>query len=399
MKSSSLRSITLKRSTTSSKLLPSIPWKLYCKWGLLHSKSDVLTKAIDDENFSFYEKTLYGITEQEPEWRRAVGMVNSNLGELVGEVYVKKHFSPEAKEKISEMVKNVLKAYEESIKKLDWMSPETKKQALEKLSKFNPKVGYPNTWRDYSTLKITKNDLYGNVKRADDFEYNRQITKLGKPVDRAEWSMTPQTVNAYYNPSLNEIVFPAAILQPPFFDPNVDDAINYGSIGAVIGHEIGHGFDDQGAGFDGEGVMRNWWTKNDLDAFKKRTSALAGQFSQYNVFPDLKINGSYTLGENIGDLGGLAIALSAYKMSLNGKPSPKIDGFTGEQRFFIGYGMSWLSKQREASLRAQIAGDPHAPAKFRVNGIVRNIPEFYQAFNVKPGDSLYLASKNRVKIW
>jgi putative endopeptidase len=297
------------------------------------------------------------------------------------------------------MVKNVLKAYEESIKKLNWMTPETKKQALEKISKFYPKVGYPEKWRDYSALKIVKGDLYGNVERAETFEYNRQINKLGQPVDRAEWSMTPQTVNAYYNQSLNEIVFPAAILQPPFFDPEADDAVNYGSIGAVIGHEIGHGFDDQGAGFDGNGVMRNWWTASDLLAFQKRTAALADQFSQYNVFPDLKINGKYTLGENIGDLGGLAIALSAYKISLNGKPSPKIDGFTGEQRFFIGYGMSWLSKQRAASLRAQVASDPHAPAKFRVNGIVRNIPEFYEAFDVKSGDSLYLAPGSRVKIW
>lgn len=374
-------------------------WKTYLKWGVIHGSATILNSAIDQENFSFYGKTLNGMQEQRPQWRRAVTVVGDNLGEVVGKEYVKKHFPPEAKERMVAMVKNLLKAYEESIKKLDWMSPETKKQALVKISKFNPKIGYPDTWRDYSKLKVTKNDLYGNVTRATEFEYNRNLDKLGKPVDKKEWGMTPQTVNAYYNPGLNEIVFPAAILQPPFFDLNVDDAVNYGGIGAVIGHEIGHGFDDQGATFDGDGTMRDWWTAKDLEAFKQKTGALAGQYSEFKVFPDLNVNGPFTLGENIGDLGGLSIAIKAYEMSLNGKKAPVLDGFTGEQRVFLGWGQVWLNKDREEALRSQVASDPHSPSKFRINGTVRNIPEFYKAFNIKPTDSLYLAPEKRVKIW
>lgn len=374
-------------------------WKTYLKWSIIHGAATSLTGAIDKENFSFYGKTLYGIQKQREQWRRAVEAVNSNLGEIVGKEYVAKHFPPEAKERMVGLVKNLLKAYEESIKKLDWMSPETKKQALEKISKFNPKIGYPNKWRDYSSLTVSKNDLYGNMERATAFEYKRNLDKLGKPVDKDEWGMTPQTVNAYYNPSLNEIVFPAAILQPPFFDINADDAVNYGGIGAVIGHEIGHGFDDQGATFDGDGVMRDWWTAKDLEAFKQRTASLVDQYNSFKVFPDLSVNGAFTLGENIGDLGGLSIAIKAYKMSLDGKKSPVLDGFTGEQRVFLGWGQVWLNKDREESLRNQVASDPHSPSKFRVNGTIRNVPEFYDAFNVKPGDSLYLAPEKRVKIW
>lgn len=381
------------------KKTPIDTWKSYLKWSVIHGAATSLNTALDQENFAFYGKVLNGVEEQRPQWRRAVQEVNGSLGELVGEVYVKKHFSPEAKKRMTVLVQNLLKAYEASIKELDWMTPETKKQALEKLSKFTPKIGYPDTWRDYSALKVIKGDLYGNKEKATAFEYNRQINKLGKPVDRSEWGMTPQTVNAYYNPTLNEIVFPAAILQPPFFDLTVDDAVNYGSIGAVIGHEIGHGFDDQGSSFDGDGVLRNWWTPKDLEAFGKRTSALISQYNQFSVFPDLKVNGAFTLGENIGDLGGLTIAVRAYQMSLNGKESPKINGFTGDQRLFIGYAQCWLSKAREEALRNQVASDPHSPAKFRVNGIVRNIPEFYTAFNIKPTDSLYLAPEKRVKIW
>ncbi|NUY80269.1 peptidase M13 [Flavobacterium sp. MAH-1] len=381
------------------KTTPIDTWKTWLKWNTIHDAATVLTAEIDKENFNFYGKTLNGTEKQREQWRRGVGAVNNNLGEIVGEVYVKKHFSPEAKKRMEELVQNLLKAYEESIKELTWMTPETKKQALEKLSKFTPKVGYPDKWRDYSSLKVVKGDLYGNMERSTEFEYNRQISKLGKKVDRSEWGMTPQTVNAYYNPSLNEIVFPAAILQPPFFDLNADDAVNYGSIGAVIGHEIGHGFDDQGSSFDGDGVLRNWWTEKDHAAFKERTGALVNQYNEFKVFPDLTVNGAFTLGENIGDLGGVTIAYRAYQISLKGKPSPKMDGFTGEQRFFIGYAQSWLSLQREESLRNQVASDPHSPAHFRVNGIVRNIPEFYKAFDVKPGDSLYLAPEKRVKIW
>lgn len=381
------------------KSTPVEKWKPWLQWGVISGSAGALTQALDKENFKFYGTELSGTTQQREMWRRAVGVVNRNLGEIVGEQYVKKHFTPEAKKRMSELVQNLLKSYEESIKSLDWMTEKTKKEALDKLSKFTPKIGYPDKWKDYSKLTIDKGDLYGNLQRSEAFEYERQLEKIGKKVDRTEWGMTPQTVNAYYNPSLNEIVFPAAILQPPFFDLNADDAVNYGSIGAVIGHEIGHGFDDQGSTFDGDGKLRNWWTEEDLKAFKERTGALVSQYSSYKVFPDLNVNGEFTLGENIGDLGGISIAFKAYKMSLKGKPAPKIDGFTGEQRFFIGYAQSWLIKQREESLRNQVASDPHSPAHFRVNGIVRNIPEWYEAFNVKAGDSLYLAPEKRVKIW
>ncbi|MES2417160.1 MAG: M13-type metalloendopeptidase [Bacteroidota bacterium] len=374
-------------------------WKNYLKWGAVTATAGSLNSALDQENFNFYNKTLYGVKEQKPQWRRAVNVVNDNLGEVVGKLYVEKHFPPAAKERMLKLVSNLLKAYESSIKALDWMSPETKKQALDKLSKFTPKIGYPDKWRDYSKLNIEKNDLFGNERRSTEFEYNRIFDKLGKPVDRTEWGMTPQTVNAYYNPTMNEIVFPAAILQAPFFDMTADDAVNYGGIGAVIGHEIGHGFDDQGSTFDGTGAMRNWWTDKDQVEFKKRTEALKAQYSAFKVFPDLNVNGEFTLGENIGDLGGLSIALKAYNASLNGKPAPVMDGFTGEQRVFLSWAQVWLNKSTEEALRSQVGTDPHSPAKFRVNGVVRNIPEFYTAFKVKPTDSLYLAPEKRVKIW
>lgn len=374
-------------------------WKTYLKWGVLNNAGSKLTTALDKQNFAFYGKTLNGTEQQEEDWKRAVNAVNGGLGEVVGKVYVKKHFSPEAKERMTVMVKNLLNAYAESIKKLDWMSEATKKEALKKVDKFLIKIGYPDKWIDYSTMKVAKNDYYGNTKRATAFEYQRNLDKLGKPVDRTEWGMTPQTVNAYYNPSFNEIVFPAAILQPPFFDLNADDAANYGGIGAVIGHEIGHGFDDQGSTFDGDGVMKNWWTPKDLAAFKAKTNALIEQYNGFKAFPDLSLNGAFTLGENIGDLGGLSIAIKAYKASLNGKEAPVLDGFTGMQRVFMGWAQGWCDKQREEALRNQIASDPHSPAKFRINGVVRNIPEFYEAFKISPSDSLYLAPEKRVKIW
>ncbi len=374
-------------------------WKAYLKWNTIDNSAKYLNAALDIQNFEFKGKTLWGMKKQVPMWRRGVQRVNDNLGEIVGKVYVKKHFSPEAKEKVTVLVKNLLKAYGESIKNLDWMSLETKKQALDKLSKFTLKIGYPDKWRDYSSLKVVKGDLFGNLQRAAVFENNRQIAKLGKPVDRSEWEMTPQTVNAYYNSTLNEIVFPAAYLQPPYFDLMAEDAANYGGVGATIGHEIGHGFDDQGSTFDGDGVMRNWWTPEDLTAFKQKTAALVTQYNGFKIFPDLNVNGEFTLGENIGDLGGLTIALKAYKESLNGKESPVIDGFTGDQRVFIAFGQSFLGKIREEALRSLMASDPHSPDKYRVNGVVRNIPEFYTAFNIKPTDSLYLAPDKRVKIW
>ncbi|UMY66151.1 MULTISPECIES: M13 family metallopeptidase [unclassified Flavobacterium] len=374
-------------------------WKTWLKWSALHAASGSLTSALDKEDFDFYDKTLYGITEQKPMWRRAVEAVNGSLGEIVGQVYVKKHFSPEAKDQVKDLVDNLLKAYKSSIENLDWMTPATKKEALDKLSKITVKIGYPDKWRDYAKLEVKKDDYFGNQMRSSVFEYQRQLEKLGKPVDKSEWTMNPQTINAYYNPLWNEIVFPAAILQPPFFDAEADPAVNYGSIGAVIGHEIGHGFDDQGSGFDGDGVMRDWWTKEDRAAFQKKTAALIGQYDAFKVFPDLNVNGTYTQGENIGDLGGCGISYKAYQMSLNGKTAPKIDGFSGDQRFFIGYAQSWLSKMRDEYLRTLVATNPHAPDHFRVIGILRNIPEWYTAFNVKPGDKMYLAPEKRVKIW
>lgn len=381
------------------KSTPIDTWKTYLKWSVVNSNATYLNTTMDNEHFNFFGKTLNGIKEQQPQWRRAVKLINTNLGMMVGKLYVEKHFPAEAKKRMLMMVENLLKAYEESIKTLDWMGPETKKEALDKISKFTPKIGYPDKWRDYTALKVVKNDLSGNQRRGTQFLYQRMINKLGAPVDRTEWSMTPQTVNAYYNPLLNEIVFPAAFLQPPFFDMNAEDAVNYGGVGATIGHEIGHGFDDQGSAFDGNGMMRNWWTAKDLAEFKKRTGTLIAQYNAFKVFPDLNVNGEFTQGENIGDLGGLSIALQAYKTSLKGKPAPVMDGFTGEQRVFIGYGQSWQEKSTEELLRRMVNTDPHAPPAFRVNGVVRNIPEFYSAFKVKPGDSLYLAPEKRVKIW
>ncbi len=381
------------------KSTPLDTWKAYLKWQATHRAATSLTADMDKQHFEFYSKTLYGVQEQEELWRRGVSVVSDRLGEMIGKLYVAKHFPPEAKQRMDQLVKNLLGAYETSIQELDWMKEETKKQALDKLKKFTPKIGYPDKWKDYSALKVTKEDLYGNRKRSAEFAYQRMMEKLGKKVDRTEWEMTPQTVNAYYNPSLNEIVFPAAILQPPFFDMEADDAVNYGAIGAVIGHEIGHGFDDQGSTFDGNGSLRNWWTDEDRKEFEKRTGSLVAQYNSFKVLPDLHVNGTFTLGENIGDLGGLSIALKAYKASLNGKEGKVMDGFTGEQRVFFGWAQVWLEKATAESIRAQIGTDPHSPANIRVNGVVRNIPEFYTAFDIQPTDSLYLAPKDRVKIW
>ena len=373
-------------------------WKTYFKWSVVDHTAGRLSKDFDDQNFDFYGKTLRGVKEQLPQWRRAVGVVNGNIGEVVGKVYVKKHFPPEAKERMLTLVNNLLKAYEVSIKELDWMGEETKVQALDKLAKFTIKIGYPDEWKEYPA-EIKIDDLFGNLVRSELAEYDRQMAKIGQPVDKKEWGMNPQTVNAYYNPTQNEIVFPAAILQPPYFDMNADDATNYGAIGGVIGHEIGHGFDDQGSTFDGDGVLRNWWTDTDREEFKKRTSALVAQYSSFKVYDDLNVNGDFTLGENIGDLGGLTIALKAYEMSLEGKEAPEMDGFTGVQRVFMGWAQAWRKKSREEAMRMQVNTDPHSPALFRVNGVVRNIPEFYEAFDIKEGSALYLAPEKRVKIW
>jgi len=374
-------------------------WKTYLRWVALNDKAGTLNAALDKQNFEFYGKTLSGTEEQRAQWRRAVTAVNGLLGEVVGKVYVKKHFPPEAKERMLVLVGNLIEAYEFSIKELEWMSDETKVQALDKLYKFTPKIGYPDVWRDYSAIDIEADDLFGNIERATVAEYDRQIGRQGGLVDRSEWGMNPQTVNAYYMPPLNEIVFPAAILQPPFFNMEADDAVNYGAIGAVIGHEIGHGFDDKGSTFDGDGVMRNWWTEEDRSEFEKRTGQLVAQYGEYAPFDDLSVNGEFTLGENIGDLGGISIGLLAYKMSLGDEEPPIIDGFTGTQRVFLGYAQVWRNKYRDEALRQQIMTDPHSPAMYRANGAVRNVPEFYEAFDVADGDALYLAPEERVKIW
>ncbi len=374
-------------------------WKTYLHWKVLAASATYLTEAIDNENFNFNSKILQGVEQQLPRWKRAVANVNNNLGEVVGKVYVSRHFPPEAKEQMLTLVNNLVKAYEKSIKALDWMSEDTRIEALDKLSKFTPKIGYPDKWLNYTDLKIDGQDLLGNINRSAEFTYARNLARQGGPVDRAEWHMTPQTVNAYYNPPLNEIVFPAAILQPPFFDMKAESAVNYGAIGAVIGHEIGHGFDDKGSAFDGDGVLRNWWTDKDLEEFKLRTGKLVEQYNQFKPYPDISVNGEFTLGENIGDLGGLSIALMAYEMSLNGEEGPVMDGYTARQRVFLGYAQAWRGKSREEAVRVQIKTDPHSPRQYRVNGVVRNVPAFYELFDVKEDAALHLPAEERVKIW
>ena len=374
-------------------------WKNYLRWLVLKTRATVLDDALDKQNFEFYGRLLQGTEQQRAPWRRAVSTVNALLGEVVGKVYVKKHLPPEAKERMVDLVDNLIRAYDQSIRELDWMSDETRAEALDKLSKFRTNIGYPDVWRDYSAVEIRADDLPGNVERAIVAEYERKIARQGGPVDETEWPMTPQTVNASYRPWKNDITFPAAILQPPFFNVEADDAVNYGAIGAVIGHEIGHGFDDKGSAFDGEGLMRNWWTDEDRAEFERRTRDLIEQYNAYAPFEDLNVNGEFTLGENIGDLGGISIGLLAYKMSLNGEEPPVIDGFTGIQRVFLGYAQIWRMKYRDEALRKLIMTDPHAPYMYRANGAVRNVPEFYEAFDVGEGEALYLPPEKRVKIW
>jgi len=374
-------------------------WKVYFKWTLLNSVAGILGKEFDEQNFSFFGKKLYGTPEQEVRWKRGVNSVNQILGESVGKIYVRRHFKPEAKVRMLELVENLREAYRVAIIDLDWMGEETKKEALTKLAKFTPKIGYPDKWRDYSKLKIDPNDLVGNFRRASQFYYQRGINKLGKPIDKTEWHMNPQTVNAYYNSVMNEIVFPAAILQPPFFNLEADDAVNYGGIGGVIGHEMGHGFDDQGSKSDGDGVLRNWWTESDLIEFKTRTNQLVDQYNKFEPLPGEFINGQLTLGENIGDLGGLTIAHRAYKISLQNRESKKIDEFTGEQRFFMGWAQVWAYKYRDEALRNQLLTNPHSPASYRCNGVLRNMPEFASAYELKAADEMYLDPVKRVKIW
>lgn len=376
-------------------------WRSWLTWHLLSSAAPYLSSPFVQENFAFYGRTLTGIPVLKERWKRGVALVESALGEAVGQFYVEKHFPPAAKARMGELVAHLIEAYRISINELTWMGDDTKKKALEKLGKFTPKIGYPDKWRDYSALEIKRGDLIGNLARISKFRGDFEYSKVGNPVDKSEWLMTPQTVNAYYHPLMNEIVFPAAILQPPFFDLEADDAVNYGGIGAVIGHEIGHGFDDQGSRYDGDGNLKNWWSDSDRSEFEKRTSSL---IAQYNALapeetPDAKVNGALTIGENIGDLGGATIAYKAYKLSIGGTDAPVIDGLTGDQRFYIGYAQVWRGKIRAEAMRVRLATDPHSPGEFRCNQILKNLSEFHRAFDVKPGDSLFMPEEERVSIW
>lgn len=373
--------------------------KVYFRWHLLSSSAGQLPKAFDEENFAFYGTTLRGTPSQEIRWKRAVRLADSAMGESLGKLYVEKYFPAQSKAKMEHLVSNLLLAYKQSIDTLDWMSPETKKEAQAKLASFTPKIGYPSKWRDYSGLTINKGDTVGNLRNTRMFASKMELSKLGKPIDREEWGMTPQTVNAYYNPEMNEIVFPAAILQAPFFDAKADDAVNYGGIGAVIGHEISHGFDDQGAQYDGKGNLRDWWTKEDHEKFTVKTAALIKQYNSFSPIPGYHVNGELTLGENIADNSGLAIAYKAYKLSLGGKPAPVIDGLTGDQRFFMGWAQVWRGKMRDSSMIVRLKTDPHSPGEMRTNGTLRNMKGFYDSYGVKEGDKMYLEPKDRVSIW
>jgi putative endopeptidase len=381
-------------------------WKAWLRFKVVHTAAAFLSDPFVEENFSFYGTQLTGVPVNRERWKRGVGLVEAALGEAVGRVYVERHFPPAAKEAMDELVANLIEAYRQSIAELEWMSPETRERALAKLDTFTPKIGYPVKWKDYSTLEIDAADLVGNVRRAHVWEHDRQLAKVGQPIDRDEWYMTPQTVNAYYNPLMNEIVFPAAILQYPFFEADRDAAANYGGIGAVIGHEIGHGFDDQGSRFDGDGSLRDWWTEADRAAFEQRTSKL---IEQYNVLvpqglsEEHTVNGALTIGENIGDLGGLGIAIKAYRLHLastgEGPDGPVIDGYSGIQRLLLSWAQIWQQKGRDAETIRLLTIDPHSPNEFRCNQIVRNIDAFYDAFGVTSSDALWLDPGSRVTIW
>lgn len=372
-------------------------WKDYLRFHTVKAASPMLSKAFVDLNFG-WAQTLSGTPKLKDRWKRGVDFVNGTMGEAVGEIYVARYFPPEAKAKADELVRNLIKAMDARLANLAWMAPETKVKARAKLAAFTPKIGYPSKWRDYSALKVERGDLWGNVMRATEFEYQRQLGKIGKPVDRSEWFMTPQTVNAYANPLMNEIVFPAAILQPPFFDPKADDAVNYGAIGAVIGHEISHHFDDQGRKFDMNGNLSDWWTKEDVARFDALAKRVVDQYGSYEPLPGKKVNGELTLGENIADLAGVTIAYDAYKMSLKGKKPTKLGGYTPDQRFFLGFGQVWRNKYREPVLLQQLTTDPHTPGHFRPY-VVRNIDAWYSSFGVKPGEKFYLKPEDRAHIW
>ena len=385
------------------KLLAATPlstWKEWLAFRFVSDHAEVLPKAISDASFDFYSKELAGVQKQRQRWQRAVGAVNGALGEAVGNIYVKTHYPAESERQMTELISNLRSAYYDRISSNSWMDDATRKAALEKLAAFDPRIGHPVKYIDYSTLKVVKGDALGNAVRAGDFQWKLQLKRFPKPVDRTLWGMTPQTVNAYYSPSTNQVTFPAAILQPPFFDPNADAAVNYGAIGAVIGHEMGHGFDDQGRKFDPLGTLRDWWSPETAKAYSAKTDRLGAQYDSFSPFPGVHVNGKLTMGENIGDLSGIEAAYAAYKKytAKHGEP-PVIDGLTGDQRFFIAYAQVWQSKDREDAERRQILTDPHSPARYRVNGVVHNVDAWYKAFNVQPGDKLYLAPDQRVHIW
>ena len=388
---------------TVGELWDSVPldvWKRYLVARVMNGYADSLTEALEKRHFDFHGRVISGTDEQEPPWKRAVNVTGSVLGELVGQLYVERHFGSEAKERMNELVDNLKRAFEKRILSRDWMGEGTKKQALEKLAKFTTKIGYPDKWKDYDALAIDPDGVLAeHLIAASRFEHDRELDKLGGPIDRTEWHMTPQTINAYYNPVMNEIVFPAAILQPPFFDLSADDAANYGAIGAVIGHEISHGFDDKGSQYDGDGNLRMWWTPTDREEFEKRAAGLVDQYAAYEPVEGNFVNGELTLGENIGDLGGLAVAYEAYRLSLDGEEPPVIDGLTGDQRFFLGWAQIWRRLYREPELLKRLVTDPHSPSEYRVNGIVRNLDAWYDAFDVDEDDPMYLPPEERVRIW
>ncbi|MGB8197522.1 MAG: M13-type metalloendopeptidase [Acidimicrobiales bacterium] len=376
-------------------------WKDWLSWQIISGDAPFLSDSFVNEHFDFYGRTLTGAEAIRPRWKRAVALVEGAMGEAVGKIYVERTYPAEVKDRMDALVANLIEAYRQSITSLEWMSEATRKRALDKLDAFTPKVGYPVKWRDYSTMRIDANDLLANVRAASEFEFARNLAKIGQPVDRDEWFMTPQTVNAYYNPGFNEIVFPASILQPPFFDAERDEAGNYGAIGAVIGHEIGHGFDDQGSKFDGTGRLADWWEASDRAAFEERTKTLIDQYDALSpkATPELHVNGALTVGENIGDLGGLSIAWKAYLLSLDGGEPPVIDGLSGAQRFFFAWAQTWRQKEQKAEVERLLAIDPHSPNEFRGNQIVRNIDEFYEAFDVVDKDAMWLEPAQRVTIW
>ncbi|AIT05501.1 peptidase M13 [Sphingomonas taxi] len=373
-------------------------WREYLAFHTISNAAPLLSSNFVNAQFALFGTTINGTPELKQRWKRGVDLVNGSLGEAVGQIYVQKYFPPEAKAKADELVRNLIAAMDARLAKLEWMAPETKVKARAKLAAFTPKIGYPDKFRDYTALRVVKGDVLGNADRVAEFEYNRQLNKIGKPVDRSEWFMTPQTVNAYANPLMNEVVFPAAILQPPFFDPNADPAVNYGAIGAVIGHELSHHFDDQGRKFDPKGNFADWWTPADVQRFTALTDKVVAQYGAYEPIPGSHVNGKLTLGENMADLAGINVAYDAYKLSLKGKKPPVLDGFTGDQRFFMGFGQVWQTKAREASIKNQLTTDPHTPGQWRAY-VVRNLDAWYPAFDVKPGQKYYLAPADRIKIW